>query len=98
MDPELKRELVEIHALAKDNHQMLRAIRRGQWYSFWGRIIFWAVVIIIPFLIYQHYLEPLISTFTPIGAPSSMTDVTGLPSFEEIQKLIDLYTRAEIGQ
>ncbi len=98
MDPETKKELAEIHALAKDNHQMLRAIRRAQWYSFWGKLIFWVAVIGIPFIIYQQYVSPLISNFAPAGAPSPAEGVFGLPSSEELQKLIKLYTSADIGQ
>src|SRR3989344_5836388 len=40
MDPELKKEIAEIHALAKDNHRMLRAIRRDQWLGFFGKGFF----------------------------------------------------------
>ena len=49
MDPELKRQLEEIHALTKDNHHMLRAIRRHQWYSFMSTVVFWLVILVTPF-------------------------------------------------
>jgi hypothetical protein len=89
MDPELKKELQEIHVLVRDNHQMLRAIRRGQWYSFWSKIIFWGIVIVVPFLLYQHYLEPLLARFSPEAlGPQSLISV---PSTEEIKNLIESY-------
>jgi hypothetical protein len=98
MDPELRQELATIHALAKDNHDMLRAIRRAQWYSFWIKVIFWTVAIVIPFLVYQHYLEPLVSNFAPSGTTETTKSSFGLPSTADIEKLINLYTGADIGQ
>ena len=92
MDPEIKQELTTIHALVKDNHDMLRAIRRAQWYSFWGKVIFWAVVVILPFLLYRHYLEPFVSKFAPTGTSTSVKGSFGLPSTADIENLIKLYT------
>ncbi len=90
MDPELKRELEEIHALAKDNHHMLRAIRRHQWYGFVGKIIIWIVVLALPLYFYQQYLEPLVSQFSAIpGATTS--GVFGIPTTAELQKLLSSF-------
>ena len=96
MDPEIKKELAEIHALAKDNHDMLRAIRRDQWISFVGKLIFWAVVLALPLYFYQQYLQPIVEKFyVPSGSASSsipgLPDVSGLPSSAELQKLINSY-------
>ena len=88
MDPELKRQLEEIHALAKDNHQMLRAIRRDQWLGFIGRIIVWAIVLAIPLYLYQQYLQPLVAKFVPV-ASTSPAGMFGLPSSAEVQKLLN---------
>lgn len=90
MDPELKQQLEEIHALAKDNHQMLRAIRRHQWYGVIGTILFWAVLIITPFYLYQQYLQPFIAKFSATtGAPT--TGLFGLPTSADLQKLINSF-------
>ena len=64
MDPELKQRLDQIHALAKDNHDMLRAIRRDQWLGFIGRVIVWLIVLALPLYLYQQYLQPLVSKFS----------------------------------
>ncbi|MBU6388614.1 hypothetical protein KGQ72_01935 [Patescibacteria group bacterium] len=90
MDPEMKKLLEETHALAKDNHDMLRAIRRHQWYGVIGTIIIWAIVLALPLYLYQQYLQPLVSKF------SSATGVTtsgpfGLPTSAELQKLINSF-------
>jgi len=41
MDPEMKRQLEEIHALAKDTNRMLHAMRRDYWLGLVGKLIFW---------------------------------------------------------
>ena len=90
MDPEIKREMEEIHALAKDNHQMLRAMRRHQLFSMVVSIVFWLVLFITPFYLYQQYLQPLIAKFqTTSGSPTSGT--FGLPTTAEIEKLINSF-------
>ena len=92
MDPELKRVLDETHALAKDNHRMLRAIRRDQWIGFFGKIIIWIVVLILPLYLYQQYLGPIVSRFSALsGTETSSSNVFGLPTTAELQKLINSY-------
>ena len=59
MDPELKRMFEETRALAKDNHRMLRAIRRDQWFSFIAKLLFWAAIILVPLYFLQPYLNLL---------------------------------------
>ena len=91
MDPELKRQLEEIHALTKDNHHMLRAIRRHQWYSFMSTVVFWLVILVTPFYFYQQYVQPLVTQFSSTtGAPAS--GLFGLPTTAELQKLINSYS------
>lgn len=93
MDPEIKKELEEIHALARDNHQMLRAIRRDQWLGFIGRIIVWAIVLALPLYLYQQYLQPIVSKFYPTTSTStsSTSGPFGFPTSAEVQKLINSY-------
>lgn len=62
MDEETRHLLDETHALAKDNHRMLRAIRRGQMMSFIGTIVVWLVVLAVPLYFYQHYLQPFVTS------------------------------------
>jgi len=93
MDPEIKRLLEETRALARDNHRMLRAIRREHWLGLIARLIIWAVVILLPLYIYQQYLGPLIKAVVPTTATS--TNAFGLPSSADIQKLIN---SAKAGQ
>ena len=93
LNPELKKELQEIHALAKDNHDMLRAIRRDQWFGFFGRIIIWVIVFALPLYLYQQYLAPVIANFSAASGMSTTTTsgFLGLPTSAELQKLINSY-------
>jgi len=88
MDPEIKRQLEEVHALAKDNHQMLRAIRRHQWWSFVTTAVFWLVILIAPFYLYQQYVQPLVDKFS---VPGTTTGGFGLPTSADVQNLINSF-------
>jgi Kef-type K+ transport system membrane component KefB len=59
MDPELKALLTETLALAKENHRMLRTMRRDAWLGFVLKVIFWAVIIIAPLYFLAPYLSSL---------------------------------------
>lgn len=88
MDPEIKRQLEEIHALVKDNHQMLRAMRRDAWLGFFARIIFWVIIIVAPLYFLQQYLQPLMDNLSVLSSIPGVTG-TNLPSSTEVQKLLE---------
>lgn len=90
MDPEVKRQLEEIHALAKDNHQMLRAIRRDQWLGFIGRVLVWFIVLALPLYLYQQYLQPFVSKYSQATGVTA-TGPFGFPTSAELQKLINSF-------
>lgn len=90
MDPEVKKELQEIHALARDNHQMLRAIRRDQWLGFIGRIVIWAIVLALPLYLYQQYLQPFVTKFSQ-ATGTTITGPFGFPTTAELQKLLNSF-------
>lgn len=92
MDPEIKREMEEIHALAKDNHQMLRAMRRHQIYALIWTIVVWVIVLALPLYLYQQYLQPFVTKFqTTTGTTTS--GLFGLPTSAEIEKLISSFQK-----
>ena len=94
MDPEQKKMLEETLALSKDNHQMLRAIRRHQWYGFIGRVIIWVIVLALPLYFYQQYLQPFIEKFSPTPGMTTSGQF-GFPTTAEMQKLINSF---KVGQ
>jgi hypothetical protein len=91
MDPDIKEQLEEIHALAKDNHRMLRAIRRSQWMSIMSTIIIWLVVLALPLYLYQQYLAPIVQKISTTSGLSTTTTsgFLGLPSFSNLGNLIN---------
>jgi len=90
MDPEIRHLLEETHALAKDNHQMLRAIRRHQWYSFLTTVVFWLVILITPFYLYQQYIQPFVESFSP-ATGTTASGTFGFPTSADLQKLINSF-------
>jgi hypothetical protein len=90
MDPEIRRLLEETKALTKDNHRMLRAIRRDQWFGFIAKIIIWAFVLALPIYLYRQYLEPIVSSFSTT-TNTTTTGAFGLPTSADIEKLINSF-------
>lgn len=46
------------HALAEENNEMLHAMRRNQRIAFFFRLVFWAIVIGLPLMLYYYLLAP----------------------------------------
>lgn len=89
MDPEVKRQLEEIHALAKDNHHLLRAVRRHQLLIDFGKIFLLLIVAGVVVYGYYVYLKPLAGRYSA-GSATTSTAFFNLSS-ADIQKLIDSY-------
>ena len=91
MDSELRDLIEKTHALAKDNHRMLRALRRGQMFSFLSSIVVWIAVIVLPIYFYQQYLAPIVSNLSSLSGMSTTTTsgLIGVPTFNELKNLIN---------
>ncbi len=87
MDPEVKRQLEEIHALVRDNHHLIRAVRRHQLFGIVMSIVFWLVILITPFYLYQQYLQPLVAKFQSTQG----TTTSGGGATTPVQNLIKLF-------
>lgn len=68
MDPEVKRELEEIHALVRDTHTLLRTVRRHQILEFYGKWIIYLVLIFGGGYLIWQYVEPIISAAALSGS------------------------------
>jgi hypothetical protein len=85
MDPESKRLLEDTFVLAKDNHRLLRAIRRHQLLSAYGKLLIWLILLISAALAYQTYLSQYVdqllregpSAFSSGGFDLSTTTLPG---------------------
>ena len=97
MDPESKRLLEETHALVKDNHRLLRAVRRHQLITDFGKFFIWLIIILASVYSFQVYLRPLIATFSMVpGATAS--GPFGFPTSADIEKLINSFKAGEQPQ
>jgi len=82
--------LQETHALAKDNRRMLKTLLRHQWYSFFGKLLMWAIVLLVPLYLYQQYVQPFTQQFSHI-ATTTPSGLFGMPTSTDLQKLINSY-------
>ena len=91
MTPEERHLLEETHALAKDNHRMLRSVRRHQIITDFGKFFIWVIIIIGFFYGYLTYLRPAIDQFRATGLITLPNSILNLPSSTELQNLINSY-------
>jgi hypothetical protein len=89
MDPEIKHQLEELHALVRDNHHLLRAIRRHQLIMDFGKFFLWLALVIAAFFFYQVYVRPQVDAFQVNGVTTH--GPFGLPTFADLEKLINSY-------
>ena len=68
MDPELRHEIEQIHALARDTHTLLRTVRRHQLLETFGKWIFYLILLLGGGLFFFQYFQPLTNK---IFAPNS---------------------------
>jgi hypothetical protein len=83
--------LEEIHALVKDNHRMLRSVRRSQLLSSVGTIVIWIIVLALPIYLYQQYLAPTVAKISSVTGVSTSTtsSLFGIPTSNEVGKLLN---------
>jgi hypothetical protein len=64
--------LRENNKLLQENNKILKKMNRARVLGFWSKIIFYALIIGIPFFIYKYYLEDsfhsLINAYTDLQA------------------------------
>lgn len=77
MEPEEKHLLEEIHALAKDNHRLLRSVRRHQIVELFGKWVLYLILILGGSYYFFQYMQPLIEA--------------GIQPSSPFQNLIDSY-------
>ena len=87
MDPETKQLMEANLRLAQENNDLLRAMRRQAQWGFWGKVVLYALVIIVPLFFIQSYLAPFEDLLnpTPAGA-SSDTSTSGLSGLDNLVK------------
>ena len=83
-DDEVKTLLKKTLTLAKENNRILRKMRRAAIIGNILRIIWWAVIIGLPVVLYYYFLQPYIaqfaSTYAEIGG--GLEEFKNLPGFK----------------
>ena len=69
MNPEEKHLLEEIHAITKDNHRLLRLVRRQQIVEFFGKWVLYLILILGGSYYFFQYVQPLINAGITSGSP-----------------------------
>jgi hypothetical protein len=82
---EMHRLLEENNALLKENHEILRKLYRNDVMGIWFRVIWFAILIGLPFAVYFYVLEPYFEAF---GANYEtfrlgMAEIPGLKGLEQ---------------
>lgn len=73
--------------IAEENNRLLRDLRRTGRIAFWLKLVLWAVVLILPFLL----IGPIIEALVPAASNGQNGSFLGLPSPEQLQQVLDLY-------
>ncbi len=84
----MRRQFEELHALVKDNHRLLRAVRRHQLLETFGKLFIWIIIFAASGYLYLQYLGPIVNKFIENPGATS-TGLFGFPSSAELQKLIE---------
>lgn len=60
MDPQIEKLIRENARLTKENHKLLKKLWRAEVFGFWSKLLFAAILIGVPVLVYQYYLADVI--------------------------------------
>lgn len=84
----LEETLEDILETVEENNKALHAIKRTMRWSFWGKLLIWILVLVLPFIV----LGPLLRTLVPgIPGTTQSKSLFGLPSEEQVKALIESY-------
>jgi len=83
------KELMEQNAeLLKENNDLLKRIHRNAVFSFWIKIIWFAVLIGLPFALYFYVLEPYFAAFGS-SYENFLDGLNELPGFKGIDQMFN---------
>jgi hypothetical protein len=95
---DLKKLLEENIALAKDTNRLLREMRRNSIILAILKVALWLVILGVPLFFLSTYLAPVLDAVRNQGAASPLPGgIFGLPSQEQIDRLIEQYQAARDG-
>lgn len=84
----LEERLEELLEISEENNSILRSMERTARWSFWGKLLIWIIVLVLPFIVLGPFLKALIP-----GIPTSGSGgLFGLPSSEQVKELLNAYS------
>ena len=97
MDPETKNLLIETNTLVKENHILLKKLRRGQVIAGITRLFYWIVILGLSFGAFyfiQPYLNSLLSIYTGKSSDIGAT----LPKNVDLNNITNLLKQLQGGK
>jgi len=83
-------ELIQKNAeLLKENNVLLKKIHRHNVWSFWSRILWYTIIIGLPFALYFYVLEPYFEAFGS-SYENFLDGMNELPGLKGIDKLLNM--------
>lgn len=84
---EIRRLLEENLQLAKDNNKILHKLHRNSVIEFWLRVVWYAVLVGLPFALYFYVLEPY---FTAFGSNYELfrAGISELPGLKGLEQML----------
>lgn len=89
MDPNFTKILLENQRLLKENNQLIHSMRRAAKRAFWFRVIWTAVIILVPILFYFLVAKPYVDAITSLRNDSTEVFMDQLNSFD-FRQLLEL--------
>ena len=92
MDEELRTLMRRNLELSRENNKLLKKVRRNLLTANIMRLVWWAIIIGLPVILYYYVLQPYITEIGQLyqgisdGVSGAQEDVTELPFFGELVK------------
>ncbi|OGG41611.1 hypothetical protein A2837_00455 [Candidatus Kaiserbacteria bacterium RIFCSPHIGHO2_01_FULL_46_22] len=85
---DLKRVLDRQNELLEDNNKILHKLHRYELINFWSKMVWFALLIGVPFALYYYVLEPYFEAFGSSYETfnAGIQEIPGIKSFEEFMK------------
>lgn len=83
----LEEQLDDLLELAEENNKILISMQRTARWSFWGKLLIWIIVLVLPFIV----LGPFLKALVPGIAGGDGKSLFGLPSETQVKALLEAY-------
>lgn len=81
MDSELKELLLENLRVSRETNALLRSMNRKAWWGFAGKVVFWALLIILPLFFIKALLAPYMEL---LGGSQGSSGSVDMNQFQEL--------------